>query len=89
VLDRWAAWAQRSRLEPFIKLARTIRAHRATILATIRLGWNNGRVEGLNNRVRLITRRGFGFHSAQAVAALVMLSCGPVTLRLPNEPKVA
>jgi transposase len=89
VLDRWAGWAQRSRLEPFVRLARTIRLHRDSILATIRLGWNNGRVEGLNNRVRLISRRGFGFHSAEAVAALVMLSCGPVTLRLPYEPRTA
>jgi len=87
VLDRWCGWAQRCRLEPFVKLARTIRTHRESILATVRLGWTNGRVEGLNNRVRLISRRGFGFHSAEAVAALVMLSCGPVTLRLPHEPK--
>lgn len=88
LLDRWCSWAQRCRPEPFVKLARTIRVHRHEILATIRLGLNNGRVEGLNNRVRLITRRGFGFHSPQAVAALVMLACGPVNLRLPHD-KVA
>jgi transposase len=85
LLARWSSWAQRSRLAPFVTLARTIRAHVEEILATIRLGLNNGRVEGLNNRVRLINRRGFGFHSAAAVAALVMLSCGPVTLRLPHH----
>jgi hypothetical protein len=39
----------------------------------------------VNNRVRLITRRGFEFHSAAAVAALVMLSCGPINLLLPHE----
>lgn len=49
------------------------------------LGLTNARVEGLNNRVRLITRRAFGFHSAKAAAALVMLSCGPITLLLPHE----
>jgi transposase len=42
-------------------------------------------VEGLNNRVRLITRRAFGFHSAHAAAALVMLSCGPIHLVLPHD----
>jgi transposase len=42
-------------------------------------------VEALNNKVRLITRRGYGFHSAQAALALVMLACGPITLRLPHE----
>jgi len=48
---------------------------------------NNARAEGLNNHVRLITRRAYGFHSAHAALALVMLSCGPITLRLPHEPK--
>ena len=85
LLDRWCAWAQRSRLDPFVKLARTIRAHRDGILATIRLGLSNGRVEGLNNRVRLIVRRGFGFHTAGAALALVMLSCGPINLPLPHQ----
>lgn len=85
LIDRWCSWAQRCRLAPFVKLARTIPAHRDGILAAIRLGLTNGRVEGLNNRVRLIVRRGFGFHSANAALALVMLSCGPVDLHLPHQ----
>ena len=85
MVDRWCARAQRSRLEPFIKAARTIRAHRDGILAAIRLGLSNARLEGLNQRVRLIVRRAFGFHSAGAALALVMLSCGPIELTLPWE----
>ncbi|MGH3469759.1 MAG: ISL3 family transposase [Thermocrispum sp.] len=85
LLDRWCARVQRSRLEPFVKAGRTIREHREGILAAIRLGLSNGRVEGLNRRVRLIVRRAFGFHSAKAALALVMLSCGPIELTLPWE----
>jgi transposase len=85
LLDRWCAWAQRSRMPGFVRLARTIRAHRDGILAAVRLGLSNGRIEGLNARVRLIVRRAFGFHSAKAAAALVMLSCGPIELTLPHE----
>ena len=40
-LDAWLAWASRSRLQPFIRLASTIRRHRAGILAAIRLGLSN------------------------------------------------
>lgn len=32
-----------------------------------------------------IIRRGYGFHSAKAVLALVMLAAGPITLTLPRE----
>ena len=85
LLDRLISQAQRSRLEPFVKLSRTLRANRDGILAAIRLGINNGRAEGLNNVVRLITRRAYGFHSVAAAIALVMLCCGPITLRLPYE----
>jgi transposase len=53
-LDAWLTWASRSRLEPFVKLARTIHRHRDAILAAIRLGLSNGRLEGLNSRIRLI-----------------------------------
>lgn len=85
LLDRWRAWAQRSRLQPFVELGRTITAHRDGILAAVRLGLSNGRVEGRNAGIRLITRRAYGFHSANAAAALVMLTYGPVTITLPHD----
>jgi transposase len=85
LLDRWCGKASRSRLEPFVTLTGTIRKHRQGILAALRLGVNNPRVEALNNKVRPITRRAYGFHPAQAALALVMLACGPLTLRLPYE----
>jgi transposase len=85
LIDRLTSRLARSRLEPFVKLGKTIRKHRDGILAAIRLGINQGRTEALNNKVRLITRRAYGFHSAQAALALVMLTCGPITLRLPHE----
>jgi hypothetical protein len=56
------------------------------ILAAVHLGINQGRTEALNNKVRLIIRRAYGFHTAEAALALVMLTCGPITLRLPHQP---
>jgi transposase len=83
-LDAWLAWAARSRLRPFVRLARTLRAHRDGILAAIRLGLSNGRLEGLNSKIRLISHRAFGFHSADPLIALVYLSCAGVTITLPR-----
>ena len=37
-LDAWLAWASRSRLKPFIKLARTLRKHKPGVLAAVELG---------------------------------------------------
>jgi hypothetical protein len=36
----------------------------------------NARVEQINTQIRLIIRRGFGYHSPSAVIALAMLSLG-------------
>jgi transposase len=85
LLDRLLARLSRCRLAPFIRLGRTIRKHRDGILAARRLKLSNARAEALNNKVKLIVRRAFGFHSADAVLALVHLTCGPVTLTLPHE----
>src|SRR5215217_3095904 len=83
-LDAWLAWASRSRLKPFVRLARTLRAHRDGILAAIRLGLSNGRLEGLNSKIRLISHRSFGFHSADALIALVYLCCTGIDITLPR-----
>jgi transposase len=83
-LDAWLTWASRSRLKPFVRLARTLRQHRDGILAAIRLGLSNGRLEGLNSKIRLISHRAFGFHSADPLIALVYLCCAGVTIELPR-----
>jgi transposase len=85
LLTRFCSRASRSRMAPFVRLAKTIRRHRDGILAAVRLGLTNARAEALNNKVRLITRRAYGFHSAAAALALVLLTCGPITLQPPHE----
>jgi transposase len=85
LIDRWISRAARSRLPAFVTAAKTIRTFRDSILAAIRLGINNARVESLNGIARNVIRRARGFHSPEAALALVMLCCGPVTLHLPHE----
>lgn len=82
-LDGWFSWASRSKLKPFVKLARTLRRHLEGVLAYVATGLSNGPLEGLNNKARLIARRAFGFHSAQAFTSMLMLCCGGITLDPP------
>jgi transposase len=78
-VDRLITRLSRSRLKPFVRLGRTIRKHRPGILAARRLNLSNARAEAMNNNVKLIVRRAYGFHYANAALALVHLTCGPVT----------
>jgi transposase len=84
LLDEWIAWARRCRLDPFVKLARTITKQRAGILAAIEHGLSNARVEQVNTQIRMITRRAFGFHSPSALIALAMLSLAGLCPPLPR-----
>ncbi|MDJ0766729.1 MAG: ISL3 family transposase [Myxococcota bacterium] len=82
-LDRWLAWASRSKLGPFVTTAQTIREHKDGILAYIKTRLTNGLVEGFNNKLRMIARRAFGFHSADALIGMLFLCCGGVMIEPP------
>jgi len=84
-LRAWLAWASRSRLPAFVKLARTLRKYFDGVLAAVEHGLSNGRLEGLNSKVRLLSHRAFGFHSAEALLALVYLCCSGIDIPLPSD----
>ena len=82
-LNSCLAWASRSRIPALVKLGRTLRRHRDGILAAIRLGRSNGRLEGINNKIGVLKHRSYGFHSAPSLIALVYLCCADVPVNLP------
>jgi transposase len=82
-LDGWLAWACRSRLAPFVKVGRTIRKHLDGIRAYIHERLTNGIAEGINNKLRMIAHRAFGFHSPEALIAMLFLCCGGIALDPP------
>jgi transposase len=84
-LDRWLAWAARSRIRAFVDLGRKIRRHRLQIEAAIREDLSNALVESTNTKIRVLTRIAFGFHSAEAVIALAMLALGGYRPDLPGR----
>jgi len=79
-LQSWLGWASRSRIPPFVRLGRTIRTHFAGIVAFVRNQISNARAEGINNKIRLLSHRAYGFHSAKPLIATIYLCCGGVAL---------
>ncbi len=82
---RWLQWARHSRLQPFVKLARTITRYRASIEAALRHRLSNALVETTDQKIRLIMRRYSGFHSAEAIIAMAKLCLGGLCPRLPDR----
>ena len=84
-IDDWLVYATRSKLEPFVKLARTIRTdtYRAAIEATIEWRLTNGIAESNNahiGRLRAATR---GFHTPKAFITMIILDRAGIKPTLP------
>ena len=68
-LDHWCTRTMRSQLEPMKKVARTLRKHRPLLLNWFRAkgAISAGTVEGFNNKVKLTTRKSYGFRTYEAI----------------------
>jgi transposase len=85
LLAGWIAWAQRCRLEPFVRLAKTIKRYRQLILNAVEHGLSNARSEATNTHLRLLTRRAYGFRSPDALIAMAGLTRGGLCPPLPGR----
>ena len=80
-LDIWCRRAMRSRQEPVKKVARMLRRHEPLILNWFRAKGelSSGAVEGLNNKIRVITRRAYGFRTFEALEVALYHQLGKLT----------
>jgi transposase len=79
-LEKWMHAAMRSRLEPFKRFVRMLRSHLDGILPWTRLRLSNGAVEGMNNKIKSISHRSFGFRSAKHFIAAIYHCCARLPL---------
>jgi transposase len=79
-LLEWISWALHSRMDAFARAARTMQKYLEGIVAYVQTGLSNGRTEGLNGKIRTITRRSFGFHRVESLMALIVLCCSGIHL---------
>jgi transposase len=61
-LDAWCRLAKESGIPALIKFAKSLRRHRRGIVAHARYPIHTSRLEGVNNKIKLIKRRSYGFH---------------------------
>jgi len=81
-LDVWCCRALRSRIEPMKRVARMLRTHQELLLNWFRAKGeiSAGAVEGLNNKIRVVTRRSYGFRTYDAMEIALFHTLG----RLPE-----
>ncbi len=83
-LDQWCTRAMRSKIEPMKKIAKTLRKHKPLILNWFhaRKAFSSGIVEGLNNKVKVVTKKSYGFRTIECLKIALYHELGD----LPDPP---
>ena len=78
--EKWMRSAMRSRLAPFKKFVRMIRGHLDRIPAWSKHRVSNGAVERMNNKIKSISHRSYGFRTAKNFIAAIYHCCARLPL---------
>lgn len=84
-LKAWITAALRSRIDSMQILARRLRKHFHAVIAAVELGLSNSRLEGINTKIRVIQRRGYGHRDPDTLTAMIYLCIGGIGLHLPTQ----
>jgi transposase len=79
-LQTWMTSAMRSRLDPFKRFVRMLRSHLDRVLPWTRIRLSNAAVEGMNNKIKSISHRSFGFRTAKNFIAAIYHCCARLPL---------
>ena len=77
-LDRWCRRAIKSRIKPMQKVARMLSSHRELLLNWFRARKtiSSGVIEGFNNKLKLNTRKSYGFRTFRAAEIMLYHTLG-------------
>jgi len=79
----WCDMADESKIFPFIKAAKTIRAHWSGIVNYIQSHINNGILEGLNSKIQLAKSRARGYRNIDNFINMIYFTCGKLKFDYP------
>lgn len=83
-LKLWYQLARESAIKPFKKLALMIRKNRTYIEAYITSGLTTAKSEGLNNKIKVLRRSGYGYTNEQSYMDKILQRCGYLNSRFIN-----
>jgi transposase len=80
-LKLWYQLVRESKISPFNKLAQLIRKHRNYIEAYIESGLTTAKSEGLNNKIKVFKRSGYGYTNEESYRNKILQRCGYINSR--------
>jgi transposase len=78
--DDWYWAATHSRLAPIIKVAKMLKRYWYGIISYIKHPITNAKSEGINSKIRVFTKRAYGFKTFEMFRNIVFLGCGGLNI---------
>ena len=85
MLDGWLHRAAYREIGPVVAVEKKAGRRRADVVAAVAPGAGVGRVESINNKIKVTVRMGYGSHDTDNLVALLMLRCSDGQPALPWE----
>lgn len=76
VLSRWYQLCRNTRYEPFLVFAKTLRRYRKNIEGYITSRLTTAVIEGLNNKIKVLRRMGYGYTNEVSFMRKILQRCG-------------
>lgn len=73
--NSWCQRAREARLKPLSKFVKMLEAHKEGILNYADHPIHNGRLEGVNNKIKVIKRKSYGFHDLEYFCLKIKQAC--------------
>lgn len=83
LLEEWMHRAAYCKIKPVVEVEKKIRRRKKDILKAIKLGLGNGRIEAINNKIKVTIKMGYGFRNMDNLISLLMLKCSDIQPKLP------
>jgi len=76
-LDSWISTALASEIRPAVNFAQTLNRHRYGLINHCHYPINSGKLEGMNNKIKVIKRIAYGFHDDEYFILKIKQGCSP------------
>lgn len=70
-LDYWCSLAVQSKIRPVIAFAKTLKRYAYGIINHCRFPIHTSRMEGINNKIKVIKRKAYGFHDVEYFSLII------------------
>ncbi len=82
-IEQWCRDVELSNIQPFMKFARTIKAHLTGIINYVETNITNAILESINSKIQMAKRRARGFRNTDNFINMIYFHCGKLKFNYP------